>query len=147
MIAINHAMTGAIIGLTVHNPVVAVVVALLSHLVCDMIPHFGADAAKIKTTAFAAYLVIDALLCVLLVSVLLVSGVSHWLLAAVCAFVATAPDFIWIRRFVAARHNTTFHPNRLEMFLKRIQWFERPSGAVVELVWAAGAITILSNIL
>lgn len=147
MIAINHAMTGAIIGLTVHSPVVAVGAALLSHLVCDMIPHFGVDDAKLKTRAFVTYLVVDAFLCVTLVAVLFASGVANWFLAAVCAFVATSPDFVWVRRFVDVRHNESFRPTAVEQFLKRIQWFERPSGAAVELVWAAGAIAILSNIL
>ncbi len=67
MTATNHAVTGAIIGLTVANPVAAVVAALLSHFILDMIPHFGSDEDFISTMKFRVMLVVDALLCVALV--------------------------------------------------------------------------------
>ena len=40
MTAPNHALTGALIGLTISNPALALPLAFLSHLVCDAIPHY-----------------------------------------------------------------------------------------------------------
>jgi hypothetical protein len=134
--AINHALTGAAIGVTVHNPYVAVPAALVSHLICDVIPHFGTKHLDvIKTRKFTYALIIDAVLCGGLVLALFLSGTQYWFLASVCAFVAAAPDFISIRRFITVHRNRKFTPNRLERFLSAIQWFERPIGAVVEVAW------------
>ncbi|CAN5337936.1 hypothetical protein BH09PAT4_BH09PAT4_07430 [soil metagenome] len=147
MIATNHAVTGAIIGLAVHNPLIALPVALLSHLVCDALPHFGLSKDWIATRVFSAYLVVDAALCGVLVALLFWSGSPNWLLASVCAFAAASPDFISIRKFRAARKGKNFVPNVLERFLKNIQWFERPIGAAVEAAWLVCGVIILSAIL
>lgn len=144
MTATNHALTGAVIGLMVHNPVVAIPAALLSHLLCDAIPHFGGIKDWIGQNSFAAYLVVEAAMCGLLVLLLFMAHPAHWLLAAACAFVAASPDFISIRAFVAARRHQKFVPNVLERFLKAIQWFERPIGAAVEVAWFIAGVVILS---
>jgi hypothetical protein len=43
MTGFNHGMAGAVIALTVKQPVLAVPLAFLSHFATDMIPHFGLD--------------------------------------------------------------------------------------------------------
>jgi hypothetical protein len=144
MTATNHALTGAVIGLVIQNPLAAIPAALLSHLVCDAIPHFGGIKDWISQNSFVAYLVMEAFVCWLLVLLLFLTHPVDWWLAAVCAFVAASPDFISIRAFVAARRHKKFVPNALERFLKSIQWFERPIGALVEVAWFAAAATILS---
>lgn len=148
MTATNHALTGALIGLTVHSPLLALPLALLSHLVCDAIPHFGMpNDGWIAGTAFRRYLICDAILCIVLVSFLALSGTANWLLASLCAFVATSPDLLSIGRFRNARAGRPLTQNALQRFLKKIQWFEKPIGAAVELAWAAGAILLLSVII
>jgi hypothetical protein len=148
MTATNHALTGAIIGLTVHNPWLAVPAALVSHLVCDVIPHFGsADKNILKKRRFVNYLFVDAFLCGLLVVLLALTHPAYWWLGAVCAFVAASPDFLSIRRFVTVRRGKKFVYTKLERFLKQIQWFERPIGAVVEVAWLVGCLTVLSAII
>jgi hypothetical protein len=143
MTATNHALTGALIGLTVHNPWVALPVAFLSHFICDMIPHFGPSRTWLTSRAFRYYLTIDALLCMLLVAFLFASGNPNWLLASFCAFLATSPDLLWIRKFIIGNRGKMFIASPLESLLAKIQWFEKPSGAFVEFAWLAGAITIL----
>ncbi len=148
MIATNHALTGALIGLTVHNPLIALPAAIASHLICDAIPHYGRQAEDaITTRGFAIYLVVDAFFCGVLVLVLALSNAAYWPLAAVCAFLAASPDFLSIPKFVAARRGQIFTPNQLETFLKNIQWFERPIGAFVEAAWLVGAVALLSVII
>ena len=148
MTALNHSLTGALIGLSIHNPAIALPAALVSHLVCDAMPHFGSnDKDLIKKRKFAYYLLADAALCCLLVMLLTLTRPSYWWLAAVCALVAASPDFLSIRRFVAVRRGKRFVYNKLELFLKKIQWFERPIGAIVEVVWFVGAVVLLSAFL
>lgn len=147
MTATNHAMTGAIIGLTVANPLVAVAAAFASHFILDTIPHFGLGPDFVKSKAFKCYLVIDALLCVALVVVLYVTHREYWFVPALAAFAAASPDLWSIKRFFIANTSDDYRPGLVARFASKIQWFERPIGGVVEIVWAAAAILILSAIL
>lgn len=147
MTAINHAMTGAIIGLVSGNPLVALPAALVSHFVCDAIPHFGASRDISGTKGFRYYLVVEALLCVLLVVLLALLQPAHWLLAGVAAFVAASPDFLSINKFLHSQTGREYSPGLLVRFAKRIQWFERPIGAVVEIAWASAAAYLLVTII
>lgn len=149
MIAFNHALTGALIGLTVQRPLIALPAALLSHFVVDMIPHHGreADTASIGSRGFRTQLLLDATACFLLVLVLAIVAPYGWLLAAACAFLATAPDFAWMPGYLRVRRGGAFtahRPNRFMRFAASIQWFERPIGALVEIAWAVGMIILLS---
>ncbi len=149
MIAFNHALTGSLVGLTVSNPVIAVAAALASHFVCDALPHYGSHETSQKhlnSRRFSVQLISDMILCIALVGVLFIVSPGPWLLAAFCAFTATSPDFAWLPGYVRARRGQPFeleNRNRLVNFAARIQWFERPSGAYVELFYGLGAITLL----
>ena len=147
MTATNHALTGALIGLTIGNPWVAVPAAFVSHFVCDAIPHYGNKNVPIWGKSFRLYLVFDALLCVALVGLLAFNHPVHWLLASICAFLATSPDFLWLKRFIyAGKHRRNpAKLSRIEVLLgdKGIQWFQRPIGAVVEVVWTVASVIFL----
>lgn len=146
MTAVNHALTGTVIGLVVGEPLVAIPAALASHFVCDALPHFGSNlpqAARLKTNNFRNYLVLEAALCFLLVVGLAIFQPQHWLLAAVCAFLATSPDLLWINKYLKVRRGKNWKRNAYERFAGGIQWFERPVGAVVEIAWFAAAIVII----
>ena len=138
MTAINHAITGAVIGFVVGAPLLALPIAFVSHFVCDAMPHFDPSMPAeqwICTKAFTRLLIVDALLCLLLIAVLAVMHPYNWLLAAMCAFVAASPDLYWIRRFTLTRRGLVWTANWFERFAIAIQWFTAPIGAVVELVW------------
>ncbi|MDL2342076.1 MAG: hypothetical protein QFB87_03300 [Patescibacteria group bacterium] len=145
MTATNHALTGALIGLAVGNPYIAVPAALASHFVCDALPHFGAGNKQTSQSWFRNLLILEFLLCVTLVFVLAVTQPAHWLLAASCAFVATSPDFMWIKQFLRAQRGRipTADSSMLLRFHAGIQWFERPIGAVFEVAWALSALILL----
>lgn len=146
MTATNHALTGAIIGLVIGEPLVALPAALASHFVCDAIPHFG-DGTKslkrLKTNNFRNYLVLEFCLCVLLVSCLALFRPENWFLASVCAFLATSPDLVWINKYMKTRGGQKWKRNAFEAFASNIQWFEKPIGAVVEVAWFIAALVIL----
>jgi hypothetical protein len=149
MRAINHALTGAVIGLTVGEAAVAVPVALASHFVCDAIPHYdgaplyASKAAWARTKLFKGLLVGDAVLCTALVLVLVLIRPSHWVMAAVCAFVAAAPDFLWLGRYVSALKEREHRDSRFSKFAADIQWFEQPIGAAVEVTWFAAGLLLI----
>jgi hypothetical protein len=146
MRAINHAMTGALIGLSIGKPVVALPAALASHFIMDVVPHHGSskpDDEALRSKLFAPVLLTDAILCGLLVLLLAIKQPLHWQLAAICAFVAAAPDFLFVKRYIQARRG---QPKPLKGFIKwtrDIQWFQRPIGAVVEIAWFTGSVILM----
>lgn len=150
MRAVNHALTGAIIGLTVTEPLIAMPLSLGSHYVMDMIPHYrfpGSEAVFLKSSRFKHVLFLDALACVIVILLLLIFRPVHWLTAVACAFIATAPDLASIRRYKFARSNQPFTPNRYEYWATKIQWFERPIGGVVEIAWLIGSSLLLHKLI
>ncbi|HSX05202.1 MAG TPA: hypothetical protein VLF69_01920 [Candidatus Saccharimonadales bacterium] len=144
MTAPNHALTGAVIGLSVANPWLALPLAFLSHFACDAIPHYdppGNDKVKrIGSREFLRdFLVIGAVLCFLLVLCLTLARPEHWLQAAICAFLAASPDLFWIPRFLHIRRTGKDKPLR-SWFLRFhvfIQWKTGPRLIWLELAWAA----------
>lgn len=149
MTATNHALTGAAIGLIVAQPAIALPAAIISHYICDALPHYAAKDAErtIKSKGFRNYLVVEAGLCFLIVLALVLTQPAHWLLAAVCAFLAAAPDFLWINRFLTIRQGKLWKPNTFSKFAARIQWFQRPIGLPIEIVWFAAMLVILTPIM
>jgi hypothetical protein len=145
MTATNHALTGALIGLIVGQPAIALPAAFLSHFICDALPHYDSSpkGSRVETPGFRTYLIVEASLCFLLVLVLAIARPPHWPLAAVCAFLATSPDLFWINRYRASRQQKSWRPNAFLRFADKIQWFARPIGAVVEVVWFVAALVLL----
>ncbi len=150
MTATNHALTGAIIGLVVGEPLIAIPLSIASHFICDALPHFSSQDSSnnnIASQSFFNYLVVDAGLCFFLVVVLAIIQPENWPLAAVCAFLAASPDFGWINRFRKARSGQKWHPSAFSKFAASIQWFQRPIGAAVEIVWFVGTLVLIAPFL
>lgn len=146
MRAINHALTGAAIGVVVGNPVIAVPAAFVSHYICDMIPHYGGgrpETEELNSSSFRFLLYLDIVLCGLVVLILATYRPQHWLLAAACAFVAASPDLFSLNRYRSARAGRPAKRNLYLDFASAIQWFERPIGAVVEITWFIAMLAIL----
>ncbi len=135
---INHAMTGAIIGLSVSAPV-AIPLAFVSHFAVDALPHAGnIDLSRKK---FNIVLVSDIALCLVLVAIILIRRPSDWWLAILCAFLATSPDLMWFKGYrdqgkgKTPRTTATRHP--IVKLHEKVQWFQQPIGIVIEVIWAA----------
>lgn len=144
MRAINHALTGALIGLSL-PPAIAIPLAPISHYALDALPHWGRANSKIGDRLFQYELIVDALLCFGLVVVLFLLRPDRWLLAAVCAFLAAGVDFMWIPTYLKMRRGGArpVHTNPLVKLHKWIQWYERPLGAITEVVWATAMVTLM----
>lgn len=151
MTATNHAITGALIGLAVSNPAIAVPLAFVSHFALDALPHYdpaGEEGERIGASRFRYQLLLDASICVLLVILLALSRPQHWFLAAVCAFVATSPDLFWLPKFIHAQRTGKTLPNRRWFWRLHhsIQWCTGPRLIWVEVVWfvAFGGLLLAS---
>lgn len=144
MTAPNHALTGAVIGLTIHEPLLAAPLAFLSHFACDAIPHYDPPTqdgvARLSSKKFIReFLILGGALCLVLVIVLAIAQPKHWVLAAVCAFLAASPDLFWIPRFI---HIMRTHKdidmtkrNWFSRFHSFVQWKTGPQFLSLEAVW------------
>ncbi|MDL2363441.1 MAG: hypothetical protein QFB86_03635 [Patescibacteria group bacterium] len=146
MRAINHALTGAVIGLAIHQPLIAPISAVASHYLCDMLPHFGRnreDTEELKSIFFRNLLYLDALMCGILVSAIAYIHPVYWKQAVLCAFLAAAPDFLSAPKYFTVRRNKKWKPSLYSRFASSIQWFERPIGAFVEIAWFVAGLTLI----
>lgn len=147
MNTLNHATLGAIIGLTVH-PVLAVPAAFASHFVLDALPHFGypgkggyGEAFKHKLTYL--FLAFDAVGLGVLVYLLRDQSPFVWF----CAFLAVSPDIFWVYRYFWFERKGLKPPgDDITLWHRKIQWFERPIGFIVEIVFAVSLLLILRGI-
>lgn len=141
MTATNHALSGAVIGLAISQPAIALPLAFASHFMLDAIPHFGLanyEEREANKQLFHRILYADAILLAALLVFLLVAG-AGWL-AFVCLFLAGSPDFVWAYRYIFIEKfgSRPFPPmNLFSRFHSRIQWSQTLKiGFVVELVFA-----------
>lgn len=142
MRAVNHALTGALIGLTVSQPVVAILAALGSHFLLDALPHHGMKRQNDKL--FRQTLILDGLACFLIVLLLFTTQPANWLLACICAFLATSPDFMWLKPWLREqRHKRPKPYNLAQRFHSKIQWAEKPHNYPYEVIWFFGALFLL----
>lgn len=143
MTGFNHALAGTAIALAVRNPLVALVMAMVSHFALDVVPHFGGVSwFHSWNRRTAAVVTIDTLgiLLTLLLSFLFITE-ARWL-AISCALVATAPDWPWLIKYIFKKQHWYF------TWHQAIQRFERPWGIYVEACFAISLVftlTIMHN--
>jgi len=141
-------MTGALIGLTVSSPVIALPLAVASHFVLDSIPHYADDErVPINSKIFAIELAVDALLCGLLVLALMARTPDNWFVPSLAALAAASPDFMSIARYLRGiRRGDTSKDSKytIRQFHTRIQ-NESPKAWPVEVIWALGCIVLLAR--
>jgi hypothetical protein len=145
----NHVLAGAIIGLTITNPIAAVVLAIASHFVMDALPHFGyagkkgyGEALKYKSSYIIAVITLITTIGVL--GLLAVNG--QWF-AVLVGLIAASPDAIGLYNWLAFEKRGKYATGLLKLlhvkFHRAIQWCERPWGIWVE----AGTFVLLLCIL
>ena len=142
MTGTNHALTGAMIGFSIGNPILVVPVAFASHFVLDTMPHFGEKFGQRKKLSKFVW-ALDAMLLSLFLSYLLIS--SQWILL-LGAVLAISPDFAWIYRFAVIEKLGSLPPtptNKFNRWHASIQKLETKPGLLVEIVWAVFFSTAL----
>ena len=151
MTAPNHALTGALIGLAVGSPWLALPLALVSHFICDVIPHYdvpGKSSEECMDSKLFLYvqILLGGVLCFLIVLALAIMQPSHWFLATFCAFTAASPDLLFIPRYIVLKKTgkDIVQSFWFWRFHNNIQWFQHPIGGVVEVAWAVAMIIFIS---
>lgn len=134
MTATNHALTGAVIGLAVGNPYLALPVALISHYAMDTLPHFG-KMWPLKSRKFIQYLIFEALMCFLIVLTIFLTKPHNYVVGIICAFVAASPDLLSIKLFYRSVSNKAYHPGIYNRFASRIQKKETPQNIKYDILW------------
>jgi Mn2+/Fe2+ NRAMP family transporter len=136
MTIINHAATGVLVAVAIHNPWIALPAAFLSHFVIDVIPHWD---YKFKNKYYKqAALLCDITLTLWLLIILSLSADASRRLIIAGAFLGVLPDLMWAPYIMFGKPTPMDRPNLLH-FLRRlhlkIQWSETPWGIYVEAVW------------
>lgn len=134
MTATNHVMTGVLIVAVVSNPWIALPLALASHLVMDIVPHFGLDPER-QIKVFIPYLIIDATLAgSILLALLITRPANYWMLIA-GGVIAASPDLLSITFFINILRHKHHEFGLVQRFLQRIQWSESVYGLALEIPW------------
>lgn len=117
MIELVHMLAGAAIGSAVVNPVLAILLALLSHYLLDIIPHieYTKITAKVgwKNIAKAS---VDFLIGAILVFIL----AKNQPIIYACVFFSTLPDIIFASKFFISNKTIDAH----ERFHDKIHFLE-----------------------
>lgn len=131
-------LTGTAIALAMREPLLVAPLALLSHFVLDALPHFDHPVYRYGSRYFMRIMLTDgvaSLGAVLLIMFLVPSLAGVVALGALCAIL---PDFFWLYYYTHNRPQWWFF-----RFHAKIQWFERPPGAFVELSYVIFIITVI----
>jgi hypothetical protein len=146
MTGINHVLAGAVIGATISNPILALPIALASHLVLDVTPHFGWKDHTSKF--FLGVLITDFILVMTVFGFLLIRQPANWPIIAASAFIAAIPDALWVKYWVADFRGLPKPPfTKLTKFLKDIQWGEFKWGLAVEIPVALFLATTMTSLI
>ncbi|MBI3559203.1 hypothetical protein HY085_02300 [Candidatus Gottesmanbacteria bacterium] len=144
MTASGHAVVGAAIATLIPNPVVSLPVALVSHFVCDKIPHWDVMTDKNKTkTQILFQSALDVLLGFALVGLIFIYflQVSNPAIILLGAFTAQLPDWLELPYFVFGKHYPVFYQNyRIQSWIHDV-WFDArlqaPWGIVTQIIVVA----------
>jgi len=146
MTATNHAITAANMALITKQWWV-LPLALLSHFVLDMLPHYGEPTLEARGARFKTVLLVDVVMLTLLTwLVIMTAGQYVWLTLAAMA-VAISPDTVWIYRYYR-EHKEGELPmkNPITYFHARIQWGERSWGWIIEIAWFIAMLAVFASV-
>ena len=129
MTGTNHFLTGAWIGTVISSPAIAIPIAFASHIILDVLPHFGRSSQR----AAQAVLAVDAALVMIIVGAVWQSGNR---LALACGVCALSFDFIWLPLVIAEARGRAYVMSTIGRIHHGIQWGERPWGLAIEVPFA-----------
>jgi hypothetical protein len=147
MTNLNHAATGALVAVAVHNPWVGLPVAFLSHFVIDAIPHW--DYFEKNFMMRRVSLVIDITLTLYLLIVLSLTVDASRRLVIGGGVLGIAPDLMWAPYLITGNRSTTHKKNPLHMarrFHFWIQTKEFVQGIYIEVGWLILVLALIYQI-
>jgi hypothetical protein len=148
MRAINHALTGVIAVAALPHPALGLPAAFLSHFALDALPHHGFSDLHERGRKFNIVLALDAVACAALVLVLYIAAYDDWLVLSAGAFLAACPDFMWLPGYLRQIRGQAERGagDVLMRFHGWIQWYQRPPGALIEIIWFMAAVLLVLNL-
>lgn len=149
----NHVLAGALIGIAINEPAIALPLALGSHFVMDALPHFGYKGNKGYSEALqhrlSYWVGVISLLTTMLVVALLIYN-QLWL-ALAAGIMAALPDVLGVYNYRKyEKHGQKAHGILKVVhvqFHRAIQWCERPWGIYIELVTFMGLFFLLTQVI
>lgn len=147
MTTANHALTGALIAVTIDQPYLVLPLAFASHFLLDALPHWGVDDdTKTPKQKFYAHLRYEGIGLIGILTLLL-SGVYGWNIVLLASFVAVLPDIEWPVRYLFYARVDKQPPSTVSARMhKRIQWCERSWGGYVEIAYFALGYLLLIHL-
>ena len=118
MILLSHTITGAIIGHKIGNPYLISAIALASHFILDMIPHWNYDVPGKFSTWKLLPILPDIIPSIIVYLVFLFSFPDQWLYISLGVCFAILPDFTTLTRYIPLLKKI-FRP--INKFHKKIQ--------------------------
>ncbi len=134
MTATNHFVTGALIASVEPNHALGLVLALLSHVLLDAIPHFGV-AVENNLKIFVPVLVVDSALAAALILVIFFRQPHEYLWVISGGIAAASADLLSIPYFISSIKKRPHKFGKVQTFLGSVQWSESVPGIGVEVVW------------
>ncbi len=136
----NHVVAGAVIGIAVSQPIVAIVLAFASHFLMDALPHFGYKGNKGFNEVLKHRLsyIVGIVTLVSTIAVAIFLGINGEWFAILTGIVAASPDAVGWYNYVAFEKKGNSAKSGLALlhvkYHRRIQLFERPWGIYIEIV-------------
>ena len=128
-------MTGAVIALSVKNPVLAVPLSFISHFFLDAISHYGSEKGQFNFKKSKKFLIGDFTFALILMLVLAIMFPDQAWLILVCMIAAAIPDLLWAKYISNIENEDTTGLDPLNRFHWWLQWKEFPKGIYIELAW------------
>ncbi|MGH7157901.1 MAG: hypothetical protein ACREGD_02365 [Candidatus Saccharimonadales bacterium] len=145
MTGFSHTTTGVVIALSVHNPALALPLALASHFVLDALPHYGDDTRDGTDKAFRRFILVDAIAGFSITFLMMYLFPESWLLIGLCGAMSTIPDLMWLPNHVRQVRGQPSKPHNLFMRWHTKIQFEHPVwGIAAEVVWAVGMLSFIA---
>lgn len=144
MLALNHALFGGIIAVTVRQPALFVPAAAASHFVLDVLPHFGnAESFGRYSKRYYRVIKIDGILTIATGISLLFLWPKMGGIIFLGGFSAVVPDLLWP---LAPKTKPNSLLGKFFRFHKAIQLSESRKGIFFEMVWLGVFISAMISI-
>jgi len=141
MQAINHTLTAGLIAITVKEPALIAPLALGSHFVLDMLPHYGEYPRFGRgTKAYYRIIAADGVLTLIAYLVLIHAWPQLWFAISVGVFFALLPDLLWPLALYVKQRGPLWAFFRFHKNIQR----ESLRGSIVEGVWLVGMTWVLA---
>lgn len=142
MIGLNHALAGIGIALSVRDPLLVAPIALASHFLLDIVPHFhhesfGNSLNRPYTKILRRIILLDTFASISVTSLALFFWPHLWFVIIIGVLFAMLPDFLWPLYGKIHQLEKFFH------FHLNIQRFERPWGILFEAPFSFLLIAII----